>query len=237
MNRHRPSRRAASRTGAALSLAGLVIAALLGLAAPASAHDELAASTPASGATLRTPPTAVTLTMSEPPSTAIPPVVVVTGPDGSRVEDGKPTVTGSVITQALRPVSEPGAYEIAFRVVADDGHPLTGTIPFTLAEAAATTPSATASPTSSAVQPSPTPTESSGVGTATTAPSASQAAPSAMPSATTVVAAPSSSSGGGSSPWPWVVGGVVALGVLGGGAYVLRARQGPGASSGGATGD
>lgn len=236
MDRQRPSRRAASRTGAALSMAGLVIAALLGLAAPASAHDELAGSTPASGATLRTPPTAVTLTMSEPPSTTIPPVVVVTGPDGARVEDGKPTVTGSVITQALRPVSEPGAYEIAFRVVADDGHPLTGTIPFSIAATAATQ-SATAGPTSSPVEPSPAPSESFLAGTGTTTPSPSQGAPSAAPSATTIAVAPSNSSGGGSSPWPWVIGGVVALGLLGGGAYLLRARQAPGAPSGGATGD
>jgi len=56
-------------------------------------------------------------------------------------------LTGSDVTVALEPLTASGAYTVAWRVVADDGHPVTGTFGFTLALGASATPSATATTT------------------------------------------------------------------------------------------
>lgn len=179
----------------------LAAAALVGLAGPAAAHDELVGSTPKAGATVTAPPAQVTLQFAEPPGSPELTAVVVVGPDGSRVEDGKPTVAGSTVTQPLRPLSEPGRYEIEFRIVADDGHPVTGKVPFTLAE-----------PATSAAMP------------ATTAPPSAGPSPAPSSSATAATSPSDSTPASGSSSWPWVVGGllVVALGAVG---YAVRARS------------
>jgi copper resistance protein C len=127
--------------------AALLIAAASGLsllltAPPASAHDALVSTAPADGTTLDTAPTSIVLTFEEPPLT-IGMGVAVTAPDGSPVEAGKPTLAGSVITSTLPRLTATGQYAVSWRIVADDGHPVTGTFHFTLA-VTSSSPSATA---------------------------------------------------------------------------------------------
>jgi len=122
------------RPRASTSLLALAAAlAVSVLAAPAaSAHDAFVGSTPAAGSTVTTPPTAVRVSFEEPPlATGL--GVAVTGPDGTSVVSGKPTLAGSVVVQALVPLTAGGVYTVAWRIVADDGHPVTSTFTFTLA--------------------------------------------------------------------------------------------------------
>jgi hypothetical protein len=126
--------------------------ALLLLAAPsASAHDALVSVSPASGSTLTSPPTAITLTFEEPPTTSGI-AVALTSPDGT-VTRLVPTLAGDVVTAPVTGTLAPGGYHVAWRIVADDGHPVTGTYAFTLASSSSAPASATASAsaTSSAV--------------------------------------------------------------------------------------
>ncbi|WP_125776605.1 copper resistance protein CopC [Antribacter gilvus] len=124
----------APRTACAL-LAAIVLT--ICCAAPASAHTKLASSDPADGSTSDDAVTAVTLTFTL-PVTPVGDTVVIDGPEGP---------VGTVITQAddgavvvatpAAPLPE-GHYEVTWTVAAQDGHPLTGALQFSVgAEAAA----------------------------------------------------------------------------------------------------
>lgn len=140
-----------TRTGfsALVTMAAGVALALV--AAPASAHDELSASTPADGETLASPPARVVLTFAEPP-VELGAQLVVTGPDGP-VTSGAPRLAGDDVVVDLQPSAPAGRYSVEWRVTSDDGHPVSGSFGFT-ARAAAASASAPA-PTGSAVTPAP----------------------------------------------------------------------------------
>ncbi|MDF9716665.1 copper resistance protein CopC [Nocardioides sp. ChNu-153] len=110
---------------AALAIA-LLLLAPLGLAAPAQAHASLVASTPEDGATLEGAPTEVALQFSG--EVRAPAYVVVTGPAGD-VVDGDPVIDGDTVTQPLGDGIE-GGYTIAYRVVSEDGHPISGQLTY-----------------------------------------------------------------------------------------------------------
>ena len=116
---------------AALLVAGLTFAAPIALAPAASAHDALVGSTPKAGSTLTTAPTSVTVSFEEPPLAAGL-AVAVTAPDKTLVTSGDPVLTGTDVVSPLAPLTQAGVYTVAWRVVADDGHPVTGTFSFTL---------------------------------------------------------------------------------------------------------
>lgn len=110
------------------------VCALLG-AGPASAHAELTSTTPARGATVTGLPGQVSLTFSEP--VARPVAVVVTGPDGGTVSRGGPRIDGGTVTQPVAGSAAAGRYTVSYRAVSDDGHPVSGTVAFTVGDAAA----------------------------------------------------------------------------------------------------
>ncbi|WP_166389786.1 copper resistance protein CopC [Nocardioides ochotonae] len=119
-----PRRRLA--TLAAL-LVALVPGLLLATALPASAHAALVSSDPADASSVETLPDEVTLEFNE--SIADPAYVVVTAPDGVRVNSGDAAVAGPQVTQALdaQGLALPaGTYTLAYRVVSADGHPISG---------------------------------------------------------------------------------------------------------------
>ena len=136
----------------ALAVTGALGAVVIS-AAPASAHASLIRATPADGATLASAPPQVVLQFDDPISTSFA-TLVVTGPDGHDVTTGRPSVSGSTLTGDLEGGLPPGTYRTAFRVVSDDGHPVTGQLRFTLRLPATAAPSA--GPGSSAAPPSPT---------------------------------------------------------------------------------
>ncbi|MCG8153993.1 copper resistance protein CopC, partial [Pimelobacter simplex] len=73
--------------------------------------------------------------------------VVVTAPDGSRADQGEVRVDGAEVSVALGGSAPEGTYGAAFRVVSEDGHPVTGRIGFVVGDGPLddAAPSATAS--------------------------------------------------------------------------------------------
>ena len=129
---HPVDRRARLRAGAALVglLFGL-LGVLVGPAAPASAHAALVASDPAGNSVVPEAPNRVTLTFSES-------VQLVTGkiqvlaPDGSRADQGEPTLTGNTVTVPLKATAARGTYLVSFRVISADSHPVAGALTYSV---------------------------------------------------------------------------------------------------------
>lgn len=117
------------RRGAVLLLlAGL---ALLFGASPAWAHSRLEGSSPAQGASLSTPPATVSLTFNEPVQIEFSTLTVI-GPDGADYHTGDLSEVDNTVTAGVLPLGPAGTYQIGYRVVSADGHPVAGAIPFTL---------------------------------------------------------------------------------------------------------
>ena len=116
---------------AALVGGGLLAVTLGPAAQPAWAHSQLVSMSPADGSTVSTPPTQVLLTFDE-NIQDIGDAVVVTGPDGRRVDEGPPGIVDATATEALAPRSLRGHYTVSYRVVSADGHPVTRTLGFDL---------------------------------------------------------------------------------------------------------
>ena len=119
-------------TPRAIVLAVLCGLALLMSAGQALAHTRLLGSDPADGATLPSAPQRVSLRFNE----AMPAdfsTVTVRGPDGAAWQTGPVTADGTTLAVALRPLGPAGRYEIGYRVISDDGHPVTGAVAFVLA--------------------------------------------------------------------------------------------------------
>lgn len=118
--------------GAALAaFTGLVV-----LAGPASAHTELESSSPAEGASLTAAPAQLQLTFGE-PVTLPPDPVKVTGRDGATWQVGAASIAGAVVTVPVTSAGPAQEYTLTWKVVADDGDNVTGTVHFTLAAAPA----------------------------------------------------------------------------------------------------
>jgi copper resistance protein C len=132
-----------SRTAGVAALVGVLI---LVTAGSAVAHTELVGSTPADGATVPVTPAEVILEFNQPVQTQFGQVAVLDASDGHH-EQGDPKVIGAAVTQGVDALA-PGVYRITYRVGSADGHPVTGTLTFTIAAAApsAAAPSETSSP-------------------------------------------------------------------------------------------
>lgn len=136
-----------------LALGAALVTSVIG-AAPASAHAVLIKITPAANGHLTTVPANVVLTFDDPISTKFT-TVVVTSAAGVSVAQGKPTVLGGKVTQALSPNMASGVYRVAYRVTSDDGHPVSGQSTFTLTLAPGSGPSATPTTTTGAASATP----------------------------------------------------------------------------------
>jgi methionine-rich copper-binding protein CopC len=113
---------------------GLAVALLgwLVTAGVAQAHAELVAASPARGSVLHAPPREVVLTFSEPVSTSFATVSVTDGA-GRSVDNGRAAVDGATVTQRLTSGLTSGGYAVSYRIVSDDGHPVSDSYAFTLA--------------------------------------------------------------------------------------------------------
>ena len=118
-------------------LAGLLVVlataalSVIATAPVATAHAELESTTPKQGSTVQRLPQQVTLTFSEPIRT--PAFVEVTGPGSTNVASGDVQVRDEVLTQRLGDPAGGGAYSLSYRVTSADGHPISGTVRFTVA--------------------------------------------------------------------------------------------------------
>ncbi|MGZ4473600.1 MAG: copper resistance CopC family protein [Nocardioidaceae bacterium] len=103
------------------------LAVVLVWMSPASAHASLVSSNPKAGVVLQRAPAKVSFTFDEKLGT--PAVIVVTGPDGTRVDHGPTHVAGTTADVAVS-VAQKGSYDAAYRVVSADGHPVAGQVSF-----------------------------------------------------------------------------------------------------------
>lgn len=115
-------------------------------ASPASAHDRLVGTTPASGSSV-TSPELVQLKFAEP--------VVTTGTQvevknaAQQVASSDLAITGNVVSVRLTPPATAGTYQVIWRITSDDGHPVSGTFSFRATAAAASSSPASSSATTS----------------------------------------------------------------------------------------
>ncbi|MGH3612372.1 MAG: copper resistance CopC family protein [Pseudonocardia sp.] len=130
MARSTRHRQAVLRAAALTVLCGLIL--LFG-AGQAVAHTRLLSSDPADGTSLAAAPEQVSLTFNEAMQPGFSTISVV-GPDGATWQAGDVTVDGPRVSIGLRPLGPAGRYEIGYRVVSNDGHPVTGNLSFTLAD-------------------------------------------------------------------------------------------------------
>lgn len=113
----------------------IAMAAVLG-ASRASAHTDLVGSDPEPGASRADAVSAVTLTFN---ASVLPELteIVVRDPRGKNHATGEPAVLGSRVSVPVTGLATPGSYHVAYRVVAADGHPITGTYSFHVSAKAA----------------------------------------------------------------------------------------------------
>jgi copper resistance protein C len=187
-------------------LLGVLVALLaaVALAPPVQAHDFLVSSTPESGATVSEPPDQVSLEFNASIGERFAQVAVV-GPDGTTYQVGDPVVEGAVVTQAVADIPAGIEVNLSYRVVSSDGHPIGGTVPFTIAPASA-----------DEVGPA-----------AGSEPAGSEPAPSSEPAAgaeaaTTPAALTSESSSDGVPTWVLLVGAAVVASLVGLGIVTAR---------------
>lgn len=129
-------------------LAAFLCVAFLALPAEASAHDDVTASVPAADAMLPGSPSEIVLTMSSEPLDVGASIMVVDA-DGVSWEDGDTSVAGKVVTQSLSAPLPAGDYQVRWRVVSGDGHPVSGSYQFAVRSSAAGTPTPVAEATPS----------------------------------------------------------------------------------------
>lgn len=119
-------------------LAGLLLgAALMLIALPAAAHDQLIASTPAAGDVLSEAPAQIELEFNAEIIDATT-AIIIQDDDGRTVHQAAPSVDGRFV-RAPFPELEDGAYRLNWSVVSSDGHRIEGTIAFTRGDGAVPT--------------------------------------------------------------------------------------------------
>lgn len=99
-------------------------------ASPALAHDQLIGSNPKNGAQLDKQPEWLELEFSGNIQEVGTEIQV--NHNGKDVSAGEIAVEGRKVTSALPDDLEPGDYEVVWRVVSEDGHPVSGTVKFTI---------------------------------------------------------------------------------------------------------
>ncbi|CAM3611654.1 copper resistance CopC family protein [Kibdelosporangium persicum] len=126
------------RFAAAAVLAGL---AFVGLATPALAHNSLVDSNPKDKASVETGPQTVKLTFDQPVQNVEGiNTISVLDPQGNHWEAAPPQVDSTVVSAPVRPLGPSGVYQISWRVLSADGHPVQGQLSFTLSKAGNGTP-------------------------------------------------------------------------------------------------
>ncbi|MER7080382.1 hypothetical protein SAMN02982929_04448 [Saccharopolyspora kobensis] len=144
-----------------MAVAALALAALLGGAGTALAHNVLVSSDPADGAKLSTGPGEIRLTFDQPVRAGEGyNTVNVVGPDGTYWTDGEVRVEGNSVTAPVRELGPAGTYTVGYRILSNDGHPVPGKVTFELTQAGNGTP---AEPPQNADQPTEQSGESGGM--------------------------------------------------------------------------
>ena len=128
----------------------LATAALITLlCAPVAQANTLVATSPIAGSTLKAGPSAITIT-TEFPLIEEGNEIVVTDPNGKRVDTGILTVLGTDAVAEMKPLETSGLYKVSYLLLAEADIPLEGSFTFTYSAVVLSTPSASATPQPSA---------------------------------------------------------------------------------------
>lgn len=122
--------------GLPVALVPLLTASVVALTVtPAAAHTSLLSSSPAAGAEVVSPVEVVQVAFDQVvlPEQAR---IVVIAPDGADLAVGPAEVSGATASQPVKPFAVAGTYRLTYRVLAEDGHPITGELPFSVQGAA-----------------------------------------------------------------------------------------------------
>lgn len=124
----------------------LVTAALISLLfAPSAQANTLVATSPIAGSTLKAGPSAITIT-TEFPLIEEGNEIVVTDPNGKRVDTGILTVLGTDAVAEMKPLETSGVYKVSYLLLSEADVPLEGSYTFTYSAVVLSTPSASAIP-------------------------------------------------------------------------------------------
>ncbi|MFA7323437.1 MAG: copper resistance CopC family protein [Candidatus Nanopelagicales bacterium] len=104
--------------------------AVLLITAPAQAHGQLVSSTPTNGAVLDAAPASVAFTFDEPLLPELDTISINTD-TGKNLVSARVEPVGDTLTMQWPTDIAPGTYQVAYRIVSEDGHPVTGAITFT----------------------------------------------------------------------------------------------------------
>ncbi|MFK8250145.1 copper resistance CopC/CopD family protein [Ancylobacter terrae] len=110
---------------------------------PALAHASLVAASPADGAMLAQAPTGFALTFSEPTS---PLVLSLVTPDGTRLPLDRFTLRDRTLEIDAPPALSQGTHVLSWRVISEDGHPVGGSVVFSIGSPSTTAPAAAEGP-------------------------------------------------------------------------------------------
>jgi len=116
-------------------LGGAVLAALLVFALPqaAAAHDQIIEQTPNENEVLEVAPTEITLEFTG-ELMDITQLAMVVDADGTDWVSGPLQVTQRTAVQPLLPDMPEGSYQVRWRVVSSDGHPISGSFEFAVGQ-------------------------------------------------------------------------------------------------------
>jgi methionine-rich copper-binding protein CopC len=124
----------------------LATAALITLLfAPAAQANTLVATSPIAGSTLKAGPSAITIT-TEFPLIEEGNEIIVTDPNGKRVDTGILTVLGTDAVAEMKPLETSGTYKVSYLLLSEVDVPLEGSYTFTYSAVVLSTPSASAVP-------------------------------------------------------------------------------------------
>ncbi|KAA1419791.1 copper resistance protein CopC [Mumia zhuanghuii] len=114
----------------------LVCVAVVGLllvgSPTAVGHAVLVSTSPADGSTTATLPEEIVFTFNERVTT--PAFVVVEAPDGTQVTSGDARTDDKSVVATLSDADIAGEYRASYRVVSADGHPISGSVYFTVSQ-------------------------------------------------------------------------------------------------------
>jgi methionine-rich copper-binding protein CopC len=133
-------------SGKAILISAAIITFLF---APAAQANTLVATSPIAGSTLKAGPSAITIT-TEFPLIDEGNEIVVTDPNGKRVDTGILTVLGTDAVAEMKPLETSGLYKVSYLLLAEADIPLEGSYTFTYSAVVISTPSASAAPQPSA---------------------------------------------------------------------------------------
>lgn len=110
-------------------LAGLLLCLALAPVQAAFAHAQLLSTNPAENAVLQAAPSQIDLNFNEP---VTPLTINLIGPEGSATELTQQTIGGATTTVSLPSEIATGTHVLSWRVVSTDGHPIGGSLIFSI---------------------------------------------------------------------------------------------------------